>query len=467
MQWWTAQQLKSKNPQVRIEAVTKVASWPARDAFPLLLKMLGDGEPAIRKASIQALAALTDRPLLQPLVSLLTGSDPLAREAAGAVLLAWRHPDSVAVLPELLRHPIHDVRWLAARTLQACGWAPEKEADQLDLLMALGDFASVARFGAVALQPLGDALKDTERTDRRKIIQALTLIADARVLKEFIAALKDPDPAVRVLAVEALGDTRDIQATEALVTALKDEDSHVRVNAVSALGRSGDVNAVPHLIKTLEDPKWDVRKAAVDALSRLRDARATEPLSLLLKDPDSDVREAAAKTLGELRDTKAIERLVIALCDTQTATRQAAAGALVRIDPHWDKSQGARKAIPQLKIALKDREYWVRQSAADVLQRVSAMPVFEPRLGGFSNPLHYRQQAALEALVVALCDVDRDLRLAAAEALGRIGDQRSIQALTRSSEDADDWVREACARSLQLLGWNPDDPGSPSRETWA
>jgi HEAT repeat protein len=466
MQWWTAQQLKSKNPQARIDAIAKMVSWPVADSLPLLLKMLGDPEAGVRKAAIQSLAALENPPSTEGLVALLTGDSHEAREAAGAVLMSWRHPSSMLLLPPLLRHPRQEVRWMVARTLQGCGWSPGKETDRITLLVALGDYQGAAMIGAAALDPLTEALCDQTRHDRRKIVQALMLISDARVLKAFILALKDPDPAVRVLAVEALGDIREIQATEALVTALGDEDAHVRVVAVTALGKGGDVNAVPHLVGKLGDPKWDVRKAAVEALSRLHDPQGVEPLTLLLRDNDHDVREAAAKALGELRDPKAIERLVVALCDPQTAARQAAAGALQRIDPQWDKSPAARRAIPALKVALKDREYWVRQSAADVLQRVSAMPVFEPRLGGFSNPLHYRQQAALEALVAGLCDTDRDLRLAAAEALGRIGDQRSIQALSRSLHDADEWVRDACAGSLSLLGWHSDGSGRSTGDVW-
>jgi HEAT repeat protein len=444
-----------------------MAGWPARDSVPLLVLMLGDSAADVRKAAIETLTSMSEPPSPEPVIELLKGDSQYAREAAGAVLIGWRHPASTVLLPPLLRHSRQEVRWMVARTLQSCGWIPEKEADRLTLLVALGDFQGAARIGAAALEPLTEALKDQTRQDRRKIIQALMLISDARVLKAFIIALKDSDPAVRVLSVEALGDIREIQATEALVSALHDEDAHVRCVAVTALGKSGDVNAVPSLVKSLADTKWDVRKAAVEALGRLHDPRAVEPLTLLLKDSDHDVREAAAVSLGELRDPKAIERLVVALCDSQTAARQAAAAALQRIDRYWDKSPAARRAIPQLKIALKDREYWVRQSAADVLQKVSAMPVFEPRLGGISNPLLHRQQSALEALVVGLCDVDRDLRLAAAEALGRIGDQRSIQALSRSLLDADIWVRDACAGSLKLLGWNPDTSERPQSDAWA
>ena len=107
-------------------------------------------------------------------------------------------------------------------------------------------------------------LRDPTCLDRRKVVQALTLVSDARVVKAFILALKDEDSLVRVEAVEALGDIRESQATDALITALADPDSHVRVVTVTALGNGGDVNGVPHLVQALCDPNWDVRKAAVE-----------------------------------------------------------------------------------------------------------------------------------------------------------------------------------------------------------
>jgi len=61
----------------------------------------------------------------------------------------------------------------------------------------------------------------------------------------------------------------------------------------------------------------------------------------------------------------------------------------------------------------------------------------------------------VDALLQALGDWDRDLRLAAVEALGRIADKRAVDPLVRVLEDADEWVRQAALRALKGLGWQP------------
>ena len=50
-----------------------------------------------------------------------------------------------------------------------------------------------------------------------------------------------------------------------------------------------------------------------------------------------------------------------------------------------------------------------------------------------------------------LCDSDRDLRQAAAEALGDLPDERSRSALLRAKTDSDEQVRLAAETSLQKI----------------
>jgi HEAT repeat protein len=50
-----------------------------------------------------------------------------------------------------------------------------------------------------------------------------------------------------------------------------------------------------------------------------------------------------------------------------------------------------------------------------------------------------------------LCDSDRDLRQAAAEALGRLGERRAESGLVRALRDPDADVRSAAERALQVV----------------
>jgi HEAT repeat protein len=68
-----------------------------------------------------------------------------------------------------------------------------------------------------------------------------------------------------------------------------------------------------------------------------------------------------------------------------------------------------------------------------------------------AEPLHYRRQAAVEALMATLTDFEPDLRLAAAEALGRIGQRLAVAALQRSQQDPDPNVRSAATQALETI----------------
>ena len=69
-----------------------------------------------------------------------------------------------------------------------------------------------------------------------------------------------------------------------------------------------------------------------------------------------------------------------------------------------------------------------------------------------ASTLEKRRKLAGSLFLAVLCDADRDLRQAAAEALGRLGEQRAQSALARAARDLDAAVRAAAEHALQLLG---------------
>jgi HEAT repeat protein len=345
------------------------------------------------------------------------------------------------------------VRRRAAKALDFFGWQPANDIQKSLHFVALGQFMKAAMIGTVALEPLLSVFKDQKCPTRRAVIEAISHIGDERVMKPLIAALKDGDPHVRVAAVEALGAIRDPRSAEPLTHALTDQDPLVRAAAANALGTMMDNGSFDRLTASLKDANWSVRKASVESLGRLKDARAVQPLTELLKDADHDVREATIEALGQIQHKSAVENLVVALADPQSSVRNLVAGVLRKIDGEWERSEAARRAIPALKAAATSREYWVRQAAADTLAKLTEIPQSEPSLSGFTDPVYYKRAAALQALVQALGDWDRDLRQAAAEALGRIADQRALEPLKAAMEDTDDWVRGSVDRALRRLGW--------------
>ncbi len=317
----------------------------------------------------------------------------------------------------------------------------------------------------------------------------------------YVAALSAASWKVRWQAAQALGELRDARAVPQLVQALGDPNQWVRIVAAEALGQIGDRAATPALVRALEDESVWVRRACVVALGQIGDERAVEPLlNHLLGPPDhqwpQEVRHAIARALGAIGRT-AIRRLVAALDAADPWVSGAAAQALgqigapeailplTRLTRHpqpWVRSAATRAlaritdgravraalmtdeapqvfwklmalkeignaTLQQLTGLLEDSDEAVRARAAEVLQQLGAINE-EASLALTLRPGPVAATEGIESLVAALGDPVADVRLAAAEALGKVGDGRVVPALSRLLQDGDSRVRAAAARSL-------------------
>lgn len=458
MIWWKLQQLKSKSAATRLAAVEKLALDPTEQTVVALTEATRDEVKEVRLAAISALAR---NPLAKPsslFTKLATDPEQDVRCAVASALGLVSDHQAFSTLTMLLLDSRSAVRWQSAKSLSKLRWKPSNMKEMAALHVASGEYGDAARLGAAAIEPLKAALSDPDSQIRRQAIDALTTIADTRVVQVLIQTMRDEDSGVRVVVVEALAQFPDPKVLAPLTQALRDPASHVRAAAAHVLGKLGDPGCLDRLVETLRDTSWEVRKAVVEALGRLQDSRAVEGLALALKDPDNDVREAAVEALCQIGDPRSVERLILAQCDSETSIRQAAASALMRLDRNWERSEAAQRAIPELKTALKSRDYWVRQSASEVLTRISknqaSLRGFQGGMGGAGQ---FRNEVAIQIFSEAMRDGDRDLRQAAVEALGRIGDHRLCEPMSSLLQDQDEMVRESARTALLALGWQPPD----------
>jgi HEAT repeat protein len=366
-----------------------------------------------------------------------------------------------------------------ARTLLAAGLlvaaaAPARGQDRdsfLDRPMTawLGDLkdgqVSVRRSAAFALGKIGslapvpelvDALRDSDASVREASAFALGEIGpppdglDASpIVASLLRALSDVDPRVRRSAAYSLGRYRDRAAAAAqdLEKTLGDREPVVRQNAAWALGQLGPdaKKAVPALGRLLqEDKDVLVRRDAAQALGTIgHDAHSA--LSILLahfkRDPDVVVRRTALSALVGVvgsEDTDQVgDELRKALNDPDPDVKEDAAFALANIG-----GPDATAALPILRKALKEDDDQGRRLAATALANIG--------------------QFALEAagdLRDALGDPDREVRLSAALALGRMGPQASkaLPALVKVLDPSQpEDVRKFAAEAIANIG--PDDP---------
>ncbi len=444
MHWFAFLQLKSTNPQRRAQAVDQISSWSAPRSSEALLSALGDPAPEVRMAAAKGLGQRKEQRALSQLLHLLKDADAQVREAATIALQQVPHPLATQPLVECLTDPESSVRWHAAWALDTLGWQPASDSERAQLLLAFGEIESAARLGPPAILPLLTLFQDRFPFQRRKAVEALGGIPDALVIKPLLAALKDEDASVRAAALRALSKQGDPTCVNRMADLLKDHDKNVRLAATLALG-SRRLKSAQLLSAAVRDREPQVRAAAAQSLGEAEPTSALPFLFGLLDDKESHVREKAAEALGDLRDSRGIRHLVLTLADEQAAVREAASAALSKIDPEWDQSDRAREALGQLRLALHRRNYQRRQAAADAIARICGIQLRETG----SGPGCCRFQSAAPHLIRLLENADRDVRLGAAEALGRLGDPRAGQALLQSLADEDRWVRAAAARSLQ------------------
>ncbi len=161
--------------------------------------------------------------------------------------------------------------------------------------------------GASAVGPLCLFLKDANKEVRYRAVQTLNRVLNQKPSGDFsaaipplLSALGDSYGLVRSEASEALGKLGDSRPVPPLMAALHDKDARVRGHAALALGRLKASQAVEPLLPLLQDADEHVRSNTAFALTNLKDPRATEPLAALLQDPYEHVREAAVTALKTL-----------------------------------------------------------------------------------------------------------------------------------------------------------------------
>ena len=255
--------------------------------------------------------------------------------------------------------------------------------------LALADFGEKS-----AVEPIIRTLESNDDSRCRfRLIHALEMLKDKRATEPLIDVLESTyeGSGNRQLAARALGKIKDTRAVEPLITALNDENEHVRSAAAYSLGDIKDARAVKPLLNSLKDKEATVRYSSAVSLGKLRDIRASKHLVKRLKDEDREVREAALEALNEIGDTKTLEALTKKLKKT----------------PEKIVDDNAIELYIQL-LQSKDRPTLLMnppELSAEILGEIG-------------------DERATEALINALLCGNESVQAKAAEALGKIGDDK-------------------------------------------
>jgi HEAT repeat protein len=426
------------------------------DARPYLEHVIGHGSTNAALAAISAAVELGDEALAPSIAQILDHDERHVRSFARGALRKIGGPDAAAALSVDLVAGRFDDAWESAGALAALG-----SAGVAALVRSLtesdgAERASIQR----AVKAAGHGLVDPA-VDLLASHDPTTRLGAARLLMSIGGPAIDPlgpltthaDQDVAELAVTVLGEIGDPSALDAIVRAAGDDRIMVRRGAARALVMSADASAIPTLVELLQDDDNIVRRTAGAALAELGSA-IEGALDELLAVPASDgSRLRTVANVALVGSAAAAPLMRRAMVESDNSVRRRLVGALTELGldgiPHLAQlvahapAAGADDAAVALA-SLGDRS----ASALGLLADTDDLDVRTRAIRGLGPTLDAN---VMPLVAAALRDPDPELRMSAADRLGRSGED-ALATLIGAIVDSRPEVREAASVGLVTIG---------------
>lgn len=358
----------------------------------------------------------------------------------------------------------------------------------------------LSNIGVPAIKPLLNAINNDAMISPFAL-DALGNILDKEAVNQLIDLIRDENPSIRSMAIKALGNIGNRKAIKHLICALSDEDENVRSETTKSLEnlRWKPKVARDKAFYWIEKGKWDKCKKLGKS--------AVEPLLFYLDYESGYKKMKSAQLLGEIRDYQAIDSLISALQDNDLEVRISVCNALDKlkwkptnnrngafywiIKKEWEKCKMlGDKSIEPLIMTLKEKDPERWREAIKIISLIGDDRVVKPLIDALDdelthneailainklgdmvvipfikklyNPDFYERSNAANTLakmgsvsvpplIEVLNDENRDARKAAAWALLKIKDRRSIVSLKKALNDEDEDVRRYAKWALEKI----------------
>jgi HEAT repeat protein len=303
-----------------------------------------------------------------------------------------------------------------AALCRVLGWvgAPGSAQALLELIAVDPGAVEAAAGSLERLGPEADPLfrKSLREGDARQRMVLLPILAKRRIpVEDVVFCLADADPDVRRAACDALGKLADRASVPILFDALGDADAAVSQAASVAIQSIGGEEAERRALAASSSPDLRIRRAALRILAYFGWPSALAPLLAALGDDDERLRELGASGLTSIEDPRAVDALIAAAGHDSPRTRAAAARAL-------GQTAGVPKVPERLRASLGDVDPWVRYYACQALGRL-------------------KDRESVDAIRALTGDPAGHVRIAAIEALAGAGGDRALEALHQAAESQD------------------------------
>jgi len=173
----------------------------------------------------------------------------------------------------------------------------------------------------------------------------------------------------------------------------------------------------------------------------------------LLDSTDPNVRQYAAYLLGKAKNPVVIQPLIMALADFDKSVREQATLALIEL---------GKAAVEPLSLAMKEPKWETRYRAAEALGKIADEKALKPLIQGLKdNRDHVRYMAAkglreigdsdaIAPMIILLKDENRFVRMMVVRALSAIGGKNVNEALAKALETETDMkVRETITEAMK------------------
>lgn len=239
-----------------------------------------------------------------------------------------------------------------------------------------------------------------------------------------ISLIGDPDKTIKKAAIRALATIRDSSALKGLIAAVGvDPDLETRECLFESILIFSEADVDAAITQCLSLSEADARVGAIRTLEHLDLSNVPDRLLQSIRDPELKVRIAAARALGKPGYDRAVPALINALQeDTQDEVVCTVAESLAHI--------GAPIVLEYLIRRLGDGANAIVQTTIrTALSRFRVEEVYSAIVKGINDPGASRRGAVLiladttvpeafDGLMIAVCDLDSEVRRLAAQALG-------------------------------------------------
>jgi HEAT repeat protein len=448
--------LDDTDPNVRFHAIESLGRLASPVAIDKLAAIAESRDFYLAFPAIEALVRIND-PVIAPRIAPLLG-DLMLSAAAAEALGHIGDEDAIAPLVDALAEPTtsvdavvealtriqhryetstsdgEEIKELVRRRLSPEGM--RRILASLDHASSKSVRALISVVGWLRDPAVPSALVRLLGAEeaRHDVVEAFVRVGSSAV-PLLIEQLDATDIDTRRAAIVTLGRIGDRRAVEPLIRLLDERTSGLSVTAASALARLGDPRAFEPLLALLGDEDVAVRQAVVGALNSIGHPDMASRICTMLGEPDALVRESAVKIAGYFGYPESVDAVVARCADEAEAVRVAAIEHLPYFDdaralqiftsvlekdtPHARaaaaKALGALSGAPALLLLRKatgDSDAWVRYFAAGSMG-------------------HQSDGSALDILsLLATTDPAPHVRIAAIEAIGRIGGDRALEILS-------------------------------------